>query len=85
MTEWGGVPHKEEGGEDRCGFTSPVLTLPLKVSTKFRGIFHNFTDKATSTVLSSSLIAPGRIEHTPLHLSTVQLLDRINNIADVRQ
>ena len=59
MTEWGGVPHKEEGGEDRCGFTSPVLTLPLKVSTKFHGIFHNFTDKGTSTVRSSS--------PTPLH------------------
>ena len=38
----------------------------LKVSTKFRGIFYNFTDKATSTVLSSSLIAPGRIAHSLL-------------------
>ena len=70
MTEWGGVPHKEEGGEDRCGFTSPLLTLALKVSTKFRGIFHNFTDKDTSR--SDCTQSP-----CPCPVSTVELLDSL--------
>ena len=70
MTEWGRVPHKEEGGEDRCGVHIPSVDIATQGVTQFRGIFHNFTDKDTSR--SDCTQSP-----CPCPVSTVELLDSL--------
>ena len=51
----------------------PSVDIGTQGVKQITWFFHNFTDKATSTVLSSSLIAPGRIAHSLLvHVQSPQ-------------
>ena len=68
----GGVPNKEEGGEDRCGVHIPSVDIATQGVNQISRLFHNFQfsiDFTDSTVQSSSLIAPGRVAHTPTYTS----------------